>query len=77
MLTCCQDKLLENASYEDWRTITQPRVQGAWNLDALLPDLDFFIALSSFLGDTGNVGQSIYGGTSVSSTLTQQLNTYN
>ncbi|PLB49064.1 polyketide synthase-like protein [Aspergillus steynii IBT 23096] len=58
------DKLLENATYEDWRTITQPRVQGAWNLDALLPNLDFFIALSSFLGDTGNVGQSIYGGTS-------------
>ncbi|KAG9230575.1 putative polyketide synthase [Amylocarpus encephaloides] len=57
------DKILENATYEDWQLITGPRVQGAWNLDELLPNLDFFIALSSFLGDTGNIGQSIYAGT--------------
>ncbi|CAH0028125.1 unnamed protein product [Clonostachys rhizophaga] len=57
------DKLLENATYEDWKIVTGPRIQGAWNLNDLLPDLDFFIGLSSFLGDTGNIGQSIYGGT--------------
>ncbi|KAK0630367.1 polyketide synthase-like protein [Bombardia bombarda] len=58
------DKLFENAMYEDWNIIMRPRVQGAWNLDELLPkDLDFFIALSSFLGDIGNGGQAIYAGT--------------
>lgn len=32
-----------------------------------MPDnLDFFIALGSFLGDTGNGGQAIYAGTAVS-----------
>lgn len=30
---------------------------------------DFFINLSSFLGDTGNVGQAIYAGTAVSDRL--------
>ncbi|KAI1147950.1 putative polyketide synthase [Nemania diffusa] len=58
------DKIFENAVYEDWDTITGPRVRGAWNLHELLPaNLDFFILLGSFLGDTGNAGQSIYAGT--------------
>ncbi|KAI1736699.1 putative polyketide synthase [Xylaria scruposa] len=60
------DKIFENAVYDDWGTITRPRVQGAWNLHELLPnDLDFFILLGSFLGDTGNAGQGIYATTSV------------
>lgn len=58
-----------NATYEDWQNITSPRIQGAWNLHESLPDLDFFISLSSFLGATGNIGQSIYSGTAVSSTF--------
>ncbi|KAK7756454.1 putative PKS/NRPS-like protein biosynthetic cluster [Diatrype stigma] len=58
-----RDALLVNATYEDWENITRPRVRGAWNLQELLPELDFFVALSSFLGSTGNVGQSIYAGT--------------
>ncbi|KAI5236312.1 putative polyketide synthase [Aureobasidium subglaciale] len=46
------------------KIITGPRVRGAWNLDQCFHDgLDFFINLSSFLGDTGNVGQAIYAGT--------------
>nr|R4WH05.1 RecName: Full=Highly reducing polyketide synthase ACRTS2; Short=HR-PKS ACRTS2; AltName: Full=ACR-toxin biosynthesis protein S2 [Alternaria alternata]BAN19720.1 polyketide synthase [Alternaria alternata] len=58
------DKLFVNASYEDWVINTTPRVAGAWNLDDLLPtDLDFFVALSSFNGDTGHTGQAIYAGT--------------
>lgn len=62
-----QDKIFENAVYDDWGTITGPRVQGAWNLHELLPsNLDFFILLGSFLGDTGNAGQSIYASTAVS-----------
>ncbi|KAI1297050.1 putative polyketide synthase [Xylaria venustula] len=60
------DKLFDNAVYDDWGVITGPRVRGAWNLHELLPnDLDFFILLGSFLGDTGNAGQSIYASTAV------------
>ncbi|KAG6006385.1 Type I Iterative PKS [Claviceps maximensis] len=58
------DKLFENSRYEDWETVVSHRVQGAWNLHELLPDnLEFFIALGSFLGVTGNGGQAIYAGT--------------
>ncbi|KAI0968650.1 putative polyketide synthase [Xylaria arbuscula] len=60
------DKIFDNAVYDDWGVITGPRVRGAWNLHELLPnDLDFFILLGSFLGDTGNIGQSIYASTAV------------
>ncbi|EED14393.1 polyketide synthase, putative [Talaromyces stipitatus ATCC 10500] len=39
-------------------------LRGAWNLHELLPDnLDFFVALSSFISGSGNIGQSIYSGT--------------
>ncbi|KAH8797946.1 putative polyketide synthase [Xylogone sp. PMI_703] len=58
-----RDSLLVNATFEDWQKITRPRIQGAWNLHELLPDVDFFINLSSFLGATGNIGQTIYSGT--------------
>lgn len=63
-----KDKIFDHATHDDWKAITEPRNNGARNLDALLPqDLDFFIVLSSFLGDSGNAGQAIYAGTSVSS----------
>ncbi|TVY55852.1 Compactin diketide synthase mokB, partial [Lachnellula cervina] len=58
-----RDSLLANATYEDWQNITRPRVQGAWNLHELLEGVDFFIALSSFVGAAGNLGQGIYAGT--------------
>ncbi|KAL8989312.1 MAG: hypothetical protein Q9177_001774, partial [Variospora cf. flavescens] len=58
------DSFLVNATYDDWQGITKPRVQGAWNIHELLPDVDFFVALSSFTATVGNVGQSIYAGTS-------------
>lgn len=44
--------------------ITAPKIQGAWNLHELVPDLDFFVSLASMTGVGGHVGQSIYGGTS-------------
>lgn len=62
-----------NATYDDWQGITEPRVQGAWNIHELLPDVDFFVALSSFTATTGNVGQSIYAGTSVSTNSASHL----
>ncbi|KAI1810659.1 putative polyketide synthase [Poronia punctata] len=59
-----KDKLWENTNYEDWSNIVTPRNQGAWNLHELLPDnLDFFVALSSFISGVGNVGQPVYSGT--------------
>jgi acyl transferase domain-containing protein/NADPH:quinone reductase-like Zn-dependent oxidoreductase/SAM-dependent methyltransferase/acyl carrier protein len=59
-----KDKLLSNTSYQDWLNIVLPRIRGAWNLHELLPDnMDFFIALSSFISGSGNIGQSVYSGT--------------
>ncbi|KAK2773270.1 putative PKS/NRPS-like protein biosynthetic cluster [Emmonsiellopsis sp. PD_33] len=59
-----RDSLMVNATFEDWENITRPRVQGAWNLHELLPDVDFFVTLSSYVGSTGNIGQGIYASTS-------------
>lgn len=48
-------------SHEDWKTAIMPKVDGSWNLHALLPDnLDFFILLSSLGGIVGFSGQSNY-----------------
>ncbi|EFY96790.1 Acyl carrier protein-like protein [Metarhizium robertsii ARSEF 23] len=58
-----KDAMFMNATYQDWQNITGPRVQAAWHLDEMLPNLDFFIMLSSMLGSCGNVGQAIYAGT--------------
>ena len=54
-----------NATFEDWNNVNGPKTSAAWHLHELLPDLDFFVALSSAAAVLGNVGQSIYGGTSV------------
>ena len=46
---------------EDWHQSIKPKVQGSWNLHALLPrDLDFFICLSSISGVVGSGGQANY-----------------
>ena len=50
----------------EFQAAVTPKVQGSWNLHAVLPsDLDFFIMLSSGVGLLGNYGQSNYasGGT--------------
>jgi len=47
--------------FDAWNNAIAPKVQGSWNLYALLPnDLDFFILLSSVLGLTGFGGQASY-----------------
>lgn len=47
-----------------WRTVTDPKVSGTWNLhDALntyAPNLDFFVLASSIIGIAGNTGQGNY-----------------
>ncbi|KAK2758599.1 Type I Iterative PKS [Arachnomyces sp. PD_36] len=55
-----RDTLFVNMSYEQWVESTRPKVQGSWNLHKHLPDVDFFIMLSSFAAIFGNRGQSNY-----------------
>lgn len=50
---------------QQWNNAVDPKVQGTINLHKLLPDLDFFIMLSSVTGVLGNLSQANYsaGGT--------------
>ena len=43
-----------------WEQTSRSKVESSWNLHTLLPDLDFFIMLSSISGVVGNPGQSNY-----------------
>ncbi|GKT55145.1 polyketide synthase [Colletotrichum tofieldiae] len=55
-----RDVLWSNMSYNQWVESTLPKVQGTSNLSAVLPDVDFFVSLSSFAGVFGNRGQANY-----------------
>jgi acyl carrier protein len=57
--------MIEKMSHADFNTAIHPKVQGSWNLHQQLPNLDFFIMLSSISGVLGNQGQANYsaGGT--------------
>ncbi|TLS26944.1 hypothetical protein PpBr36_05072 [Pyricularia pennisetigena] len=57
-----RDVLFENMTWEDYTTVIEGKVQGAWNLHHALKDipLDFFVALSSAAGMVGNRGQAAY-----------------
>lgn len=56
-----RDSLFERMTYQQWTESLRPKVQGSWNLHSLLPrDLDFHIALGSFVGIFGNRSQSNY-----------------
>ncbi|KAI1431432.1 putative polyketide synthase [Xylaria sp. CBS 124048] len=59
-----RDSIFFNATFEDWRAINGPKIDAAWHLHELLPDLDFLVALASATNVVGNIGQSIYTGTS-------------
>ncbi|KAK2770047.1 polyketide synthase [Colletotrichum kahawae] len=59
-----RDSIFFNASFDDWKAINGPKIDAAWNLHHLLPDLDFLVALASGANVVGNVGQSIYCQTS-------------
>ncbi|KAK7702827.1 Type I Iterative PKS [Diaporthe eres] len=58
------DAFFANATHDDWEKITGPKISAAWNLHHLCPDLDFFVSLGSIAGILGDVGQSVYAGTS-------------
>ncbi|KAK8167444.1 polyketide synthase [Phyllosticta citribraziliensis] len=57
-----RDMLFEKMSFDDYKTVVQSKVDGAWNTHNALRDtkLDFFIALSSAAGIIGNRGQAAY-----------------
>ncbi|KAF2010557.1 hypothetical protein BU24DRAFT_472713 [Aaosphaeria arxii CBS 175.79] len=55
-----RDATLANMTVEDWHQALAPKVKGTWNLHELLPPMDFFILLSSFVGVGGNRGQANY-----------------
>ncbi|KAI4781335.1 polyketide synthase [Aureobasidium sp. EXF-3400] len=55
-----RDTLFVNMTHKDWIESTRPKVQGSWNLHRCLPDVDFFVTMSSFAAIFGNRGQSNY-----------------
>ncbi|KAG8527705.1 Type I Iterative PKS [Bacidia gigantensis] len=56
-----RDTLFVNMSHQQWLEATRPKVQGSWNLSKRLPNVDFFVSLSSFAAVYGNRGQTNYG----------------
>lgn len=52
--------MFENMTLTQWEQTSRSKVESSWNLHKLLPDLDFFILLSSVSGVVGNPGQSNY-----------------
>jgi acyl carrier protein len=57
-----QDVLFEKMTYDQYTTVIESKVQGAWNFHNALSHqtLDFFVALSSAAGAVGNRGQAAY-----------------
>lgn len=58
------DVLFEKMTYDQYRSVIESKVQGAWNfhhaLAATNVPLDFFICISSAAGAVGNRGQAAY-----------------
>jgi NADPH:quinone reductase-like Zn-dependent oxidoreductase/NAD(P)-dependent dehydrogenase (short-subunit alcohol dehydrogenase family)/aryl carrier-like protein len=62
-IQCCfvlKDGAFDSMSHQDWETALAPKVSGSWNLHSLLPDVDFFLMLSSITGIVGNRSQANY-----------------
>jgi acyl transferase domain-containing protein/NADPH:quinone reductase-like Zn-dependent oxidoreductase/NAD(P)-dependent dehydrogenase (short-subunit alcohol dehydrogenase family) len=56
------DVLFEKMTHEEYISVIESKVQGAWNLHLTLANsmLDFFVALSSAAAEVGNRGQAAY-----------------
>ncbi|KAJ0117477.1 hypothetical protein J7T55_003893 [Diaporthe amygdali] len=54
------DAIFDNMSYDQWSSTIRSKVPSSWNLHLLLPDVDFFIMLSSVAGVLGHPGQTNY-----------------
>ncbi|KAI1126734.1 fatty acid synthase S-acetyltransferase [Nemania abortiva] len=55
-----QDSIFQNMSHAQWTETVTSKVQSSWNLHTLLPNLDFFVLLSSLSGILGSIAQSNY-----------------
>ncbi|KAI1824650.1 fatty acid synthase S-acetyltransferase [Xylaria intraflava] len=55
-----QDATFQNMEHTQWHATIASKVHTSWNLHKLLPDLDFFVLLSSMSGILGAIGQSNY-----------------
>ncbi|KAI1828708.1 hypothetical protein F4861DRAFT_535124 [Xylaria intraflava] len=57
-----RDNIFTEMSFEDWQAVTEPKIQGTWNLHNALANqpLDFFVLFSSFAGLCGQLGQANY-----------------
>ncbi|KAI6712167.1 polyketide synthase 1 [Diplocarpon mali] len=57
-----RDVLFEKMTFEEYTTVIESKVRGAWNFHNALKgqDLDFFVAISSAAGAVGNRGQAAY-----------------
>ncbi|KAI1774242.1 ketoacyl-synt-domain-containing protein [Hypoxylon cercidicola] len=57
-----RDVLFEKMAYDQYTTVIESKVQGAWNFHNALSStpLDFFVAISSVAGAVGNRGQAAY-----------------
>lgn len=60
LIKACQDSIFDNMNSTQWDRTIRSKVQSSWNLHEMLPELDFFILLSSISGIVGNPGQSNY-----------------
>jgi aryl carrier-like protein len=54
------DTVFEAMNFEQWQAALRPKVDATWNLHRNLPDLDFFVMLSSMGGVRGNTSQANY-----------------
>lgn len=51
---------MERMTFEQWQTAVRPKVDGTMHLHDNLPDLRYFVMLSSGVAITGNVSQANY-----------------
>lgn len=65
--------LFSNMTLSDWKSSLTPKVLGNWNLHDLLPALDLFILMSSFVSVIGNTSQAAY---SAASSFQDAFSTY-
>ncbi|KAK2039669.1 hypothetical protein LZ31DRAFT_605906 [Colletotrichum somersetense] len=54
------DTVLERMTYDQWQRAVRPKVASSVNVHKHLPDLSFFVMLSSLTGVAGNVSQANY-----------------
>ena len=53
-----QDSAFACMTFQQWKSTLQPKVDATWNLHLALPDLEFFVTLSSLVGVGGGTNQA-------------------